>query len=242
MVELEVDYPREIVAFMEPRAALASYDGQSARYTLQVGAQSAHQLRTVLAKVLGVGEEAVRVIVPDVGGGFGARNIVYPEFVLALFAARALGRPVKWVAERSESFTTDAQARSQRLRGTLGLDAEGRFTALGVAALWRHGGYLTGRSVFVIVSWMAPMICGPYRIPAYHFALRRRVHQHHADRGLPRHRAGRAHLSARAPGRRRGAPDRDRPDRAAPPQPDRARGDALALADRRGLSARGLPA
>jgi carbon-monoxide dehydrogenase large subunit len=171
VVELEVDYPREIVAFMEPRAALASYDGQSARYTLQVGAQSAHQLRTVLAKVLSIDEEAIRVIVPDVGGGFGARNIVYPEFVLALFAARALGRPVKWVALRSESFTTDAQARSQRLRGTLGLDAEGRFTALGVAALWRHGGYLTSRSVFVIVSWMAPMICGPYRIPAYHFTL-----------------------------------------------------------------------
>jgi carbon-monoxide dehydrogenase large subunit len=171
VVELEVDYPRQIVAFMEPRAALASYDGQSARYTLQVGAQSAHQLRTMLAKVLDVGEEAVRVIVPDVGGGFGARNIVYPEFVLALFAARDLGRPVKWTALRSESFVADAQARSQRLRGTLGLDGDGRFLALDVAALWRHGGYLTGRSVFVIVSWMAPMICGPYRIPVHHFTL-----------------------------------------------------------------------
>jgi carbon-monoxide dehydrogenase large subunit len=94
VVELEVDYPREIVAFMEPRAALASYDPQSARYTLRVGAQSAHQLRAMLAKVLDVGEDAIRVIVPDVGGGFGARNIVYPEFVLALFAAQALRRPV----------------------------------------------------------------------------------------------------------------------------------------------------
>jgi carbon-monoxide dehydrogenase large subunit len=156
---------------MEPRAALASYDPESGRYTLQAGAQSAHQLRTMLAKVLNVGEGAIRVIVPEVGGGFGARNIVYPEFVLALFAARALDRPVKWVALRSESFTADAQARSQRLRGTIGLDADGRFTALGVAATWRHGGYLTGRSVFVIVTWMAPMICGPYRIPVHHFTL-----------------------------------------------------------------------
>jgi carbon-monoxide dehydrogenase large subunit len=171
VVELEVDYPRQIVAFMEPRAALASYDLQSARYTLQVGAQSAHQLRTMLAKTLDVGEQAIRVIVPDVGGGFGARNILYPEFVLALFAAREIGRPVKWVALRSESFTADSQARSQRLRATLGLDADGRFLALDVAALWRHGGYLTGRSVFVIVSWMAPMVCGPYRIPLHHFTL-----------------------------------------------------------------------
>ena len=171
VIELEVDYPREIVAFMEPRAALASYDVGSGGYTLQAGCQSAHQLRGMLARVLDLPEERIRVIVPEVGGGFGARNGVYPEFVLALFAAKALGRPVKWVGERSESFLADAQARSQRLSGTLALDAEGRFTGFGLAARWRHGGYFTGRSVFVIVSWMAPMICGPYRIPAYHFTL-----------------------------------------------------------------------
>ncbi len=111
------------------------------------------------------------MIVPDVGGGFGARNVLYPEFVLALFAARALGRPVKWVAERSESFVSDTQARSQRMRGTLGLDSDGRFIALRIASTWRHGAYLASRSVFVLATWMAPMICGPYRIPAQHFAL-----------------------------------------------------------------------
>jgi aerobic carbon-monoxide dehydrogenase large subunit len=171
VVELEVDYPRQIVAFMEPRAALASWDPAADRYTLQAGCQSGHAIRGVLALILGVGEPALRVIVPEVGGGFGARNMVYPEFVLALFAAKALGRPVKWVAERSESFTTDAQARSQRLSGTLGLDAEGRFIAIRVAATWRHGGYLASRSAFVLVHWMAPMICGPYRIPIHHFTL-----------------------------------------------------------------------
>ena len=71
---------------------------RAGRYTLRVGTQSAHQLRAMLARVLDLGEERIRVIVPEVGGGFGARNGVYPEFVLALFAARALGRPVKWVA------------------------------------------------------------------------------------------------------------------------------------------------
>ena len=171
VVELEVDYPRVIVAFMEPRAAIGNYDPATRRYTLHAGCQSAHQLRTVLAQVLGVSEDALRVIVPDVGGGFGARNIAYPEFVLVLFAAKALGRPVKWVAERSESFVADAQARSQRLRGTLALDGDGRFLALQVASTWRHGGYFTTRSVFVLVHWMAPMVCGPYRIPVHHFAL-----------------------------------------------------------------------
>ncbi len=171
VVELEVDYPRAIIAFMEPRAALASYDPAAGRYTLRAGCQSGHAIRAVLAGILGVGEPALRVIVPDVGGGFGARNMVYPEFVLALFAAKALARPVKWVAERSESFMTDAQARSQRLSGTLGLDADGRFVAIRVAASWRHGGYLASRSAFVLVHWMAPMICGPYRIPAHHFTL-----------------------------------------------------------------------
>jgi aerobic carbon-monoxide dehydrogenase large subunit len=171
VVELEVDYPRAIVAFMEPRAAIGSYDPSAQRYTLHAGCQSAHQLRTVLAQVLGVSEDALRVIVPDVGGGFGARNIAYPEFALVLFAARALGRPVKWVAERSESFVADGQARSQRLRGSLALDGDGHFLALRVASTWHHGGYFTTRSVFVLVHWMAPMVCGPYRIPAHHFAL-----------------------------------------------------------------------
>ncbi len=171
VVELEVDYPREIVAFMEPRAALASYDPDEGRYTLQAGCQSGHAIRAVLAGIMGVGEPALRVIVPEVGGGFGARNMVYPEFVLTLFAAKAVARPVKWVAERSESFTSDAQARSQRLGATLGLDAEGRFVAIRVAATWRHGGYLASRSAFVLVHWMAPMICGPYRIPVHHFTL-----------------------------------------------------------------------
>jgi aerobic carbon-monoxide dehydrogenase large subunit len=171
VVELEVDYPRAIVAFMEPRAAIGGYDPAAGRYTLHAGCQSAHQQRAVLARVLDVDDAAVRVVVPDMGGGFGARNLVYPEFVLVLVAAKALGRAVKWVAERSESFVSDAQARSQRLRGTLALDADGRFLAIRVGSTWRHGGYLAPRSVYVLVHWMAPMICGPYRIPACHFTL-----------------------------------------------------------------------
>jgi len=170
-VELTVEYPREIVAFMEPRSALASYDMDTGRFTLRTGCQSGHALKTGLAGVVGVEEADIHVIVPDTGGGFGARNVVYPEFPLVMFAARQLGRPVAWTAERSEAFLADSQARSQRLTGALALDAEGNFTAIRVRAQWWHGGYLMPRSVMVIVAWMAPMVCGPYRLPTQHFAL-----------------------------------------------------------------------
>ncbi len=171
LVELEVEFPRAIIAFMEPRAAIASYDTASGRYTLQAGCQSAHRQRWLLARILGVTEDEVRVIVPDTGGGFGARGTVYPEFVALLHAARVLGRPVKWVAERGESFLTDTQARGQRITGTLALDRDGRFLALRVAAVWCHGAYFATRSPYVLVGAMAPMICGAYRIPVSHFTL-----------------------------------------------------------------------
>ncbi len=171
VVELEVEYPRQIVAFMEPRAAIASFDptsgGSRSRSASRRRTSSGPSRRRCSTSA----RTSIRVIVPDVGGGFGARNVLYPEIVLALFAARALGRPVKWVAERSESFLSDTEARSQRMRGALGLDPEGRFLAVQIASTWRHGAYLASRSVFVLATWMAPMICGPYRIPAHHLVL-----------------------------------------------------------------------
>ena len=171
VVELEVDYPRVIIAFMEPRGVLASFDETQERYTLTAGCQSAHRLRDVLAMVFDVADEKVRVVVPDVGGGFGARSNVYPEYVCALFAARALGRQVRWQASRSEAFLSDSQARSQHLRATLGLDQDGRITALRVAATWWHGGYLAPRAIYVLANWMGPMICGTYRVPRHHFSF-----------------------------------------------------------------------
>jgi aerobic carbon-monoxide dehydrogenase large subunit len=170
-VELTVEYPREIIAFMEPRSALASFDRDSGRFTLRVGCQSGHVQKALLARILGVDAADIHVIVPETGGGFGARNVTYAEFPLTMFAARLIGRPVAWTAERSESFLTDSQARSQRLTGALALDADGNFTAIRVRAQWWHGGYLLPRSVAVIVMWMAPMTCGPYRISSHHFAL-----------------------------------------------------------------------
>ena len=123
----------------------------------------------MLADILGTAKDNVRVRVPHVGGGFGARSNAYPEFLCALFAANKIGRPVKWVADRSEAFLTDSQARSQTIKASASLDAEGHVTGLRLRSTWRHGAHLTPRSVFVIQSWMGPQITGPYTIPAAHF-------------------------------------------------------------------------
>lgn len=172
VVEIDVAYPRIVIGFMEPRAALASFDTETGRYHLLTGCQSAHRMRDMLAEILDTENENVHVLVPDVGGGFGARTNAYPEFLCALHAARAIGRPVHWVAERSESFLADTQARSQKMKARLGLDRDGHITALSVSSTWWHGGYLAPRSVFILAFWMGPLLGGPYRIPVSHFSCR----------------------------------------------------------------------
>jgi len=171
-VHLEVDQPRVVVAFLEPRSVLARYDGASGRYTVHAGGQSPHWIRDVLAEVLDVAPERIRAITPETGGGFGARTRPQAEVALAAWVARRLDRPVKWTAERSESFVSDTQGRDQRTRVELALDGDGRFLALSFDVLWRHGAYLPARVLWVLVKHMAEVICGPYRIPACRFRIR----------------------------------------------------------------------
>lgn len=163
---------RVVVAFMEPRAARAEVEADTGRLLLHVGCQSAHGMRNVLADMLGLEQDQLRVVVPDTGGGFGARNGVDPEFALVLVAARRLGRPVKWTGDRSESFLSDAQARDHVLRGELALDGEGRFIGLRAAIDWRHGAYIGRRNVWTMVNYLPPTISGVYRIPTAHVELR----------------------------------------------------------------------
>ena len=158
--------------FMEPRAALAEYDAAGDRLVLHTGSQSAHRLREALAAMLGLDASQLRVVTPDTGGGFGARGAVYPEMALVLEAARRLRRAVKWTAERSESFLTDTQARDVLLHGELALDRDGHFTALRVHADWRHGGYLPGRGIWIMVHYLVPTLGGVYAIPLGHVTLR----------------------------------------------------------------------
>ena len=172
VARVEVINNRIAPVFMEPRSAVAEYDAAAARWTLRVGCQSAHGLRAVLVHMLGIEPERLRVIVPDTGGGFGARGGVYPEYPLLLVAARQLGHPVKWTAERTEAFLSDYQARDHVLRGELALDGAGHFTAMRVQVDWRHGAYLTSRNVWVMAHYLPPMLGGPYRIPCGHVTLR----------------------------------------------------------------------
>lgn len=163
---------RVVVAFMEPRAAVAEPEDAQGRLTLHVGCQGAHGMQAGLCGLLGLEPEQLRVVVPDTGGGFGARGGVYPEFALTLIAARRLGRPVGWVAERSEGFLTDTQSRDHRLQAELALDGQHRFTGLRVRADWRHGAYLAGRSIWVMVAYMPPTLGAAYRLPLAHVRLR----------------------------------------------------------------------
>lgn len=172
VVKLELVNNRIAPVFMEPRAALADYDAGSGQYTLRAGSQGPHGLRGILAGMLDIEVERLAVVTPDIGGGFGARGAVYPEYALVLVAARRIGRPVKWTADRSESFLSDAQARDHVFHAELALDQEQRFTALRLRADWRHGGYVPGRNIWVMLSFMPPTLGGVYRVPAAYVEVR----------------------------------------------------------------------
>src|SRR5882672_2661648 len=115
---------------MEPRAAVGSWDAASGRYTVHAGAGGLGRTQTGVAGALGVPERAVRVTARDVGGNFGTRNSCYPEFALVAWAARRVGRPVKWTSERREAFLADYHGRDLAVRAELALDAQGHFLAL----------------------------------------------------------------------------------------------------------------
>jgi carbon-monoxide dehydrogenase large subunit len=131
---------------MEPRGAVGLYDTAEDRYTLHVSSQNIHGNRDATARALGVPAASVRFLAPDVGGGFGAKNFTYAEHALILWAAKRVGRPVKWIATRSEGFVSDHQARDHHAEAALALDAEGRFLALRVTSVANVGAYMAGGS------------------------------------------------------------------------------------------------
>jgi carbon-monoxide dehydrogenase large subunit len=129
VVRLETRINRVSGVPMEPRAVLAAWDEASGRYTLYAGSGGSWRIRGDVAAALGVPSSAVRVVARDVGGNYGTRNACYPEFVLAAWAARRLGRPIKWTCDRREAFLTDYQARDLVSHLELALDADGTFLA-----------------------------------------------------------------------------------------------------------------
>ncbi|HZU89598.1 MAG TPA: xanthine dehydrogenase family protein molybdopterin-binding subunit, partial [Stellaceae bacterium] len=149
---------------LEPRTTTAEYDRASGCYTLYAGSgRGVAKLRLDLAQVLGVPPERVRVRCQDMGGNFGTRNFFYPEYALVAWAARRIGRPVKWVCERSEAFQSDYQGRDLTVAAELALDAEGNFLAVRGDHLSNLGGHA---AAFVSLQKGMGLLSGVYRIPA----------------------------------------------------------------------------
>jgi carbon-monoxide dehydrogenase large subunit len=130
------------VSSMEPRGATAAYDARQDRYTLRSCSQGATSLREQLVAVMGLTREQLHVVTDDVGGAFGMKTSVYPEYIALLVAARLTGRPVHWMSDRTEAFLADNQARDTVTDAELALDAKGRFLALRVRHLAGLGAYL----------------------------------------------------------------------------------------------------
>ncbi len=169
---LDVAIGRVVPAFMEPRAALADFDAATGRFEIIAGCQGIHGLRDKLAACLSVAPACVRVLSPDVGGAFGARSVLYPEYPALAWAARRVGRAVKWTATRGEDFLTSTQGRDSILRGELGLDREGRFLGLRVSGIADMGARHTGNGPYSVMRNLARMLPGVYRTPAVCLELR----------------------------------------------------------------------
>jgi len=151
---------------LEPRGLIAEWDGET--LTLWASTQSPSLLRTALARALGLDDGRVRVVVPDVGGGFGLKTHVFPEDVAVAALARRLARPVKWIEERRENLAAASQARAQRLNVALAADADGKILALRARAVSDAGAY----HIYPVTQALEPLgsasiLPGPYVVPAY---------------------------------------------------------------------------
>ena len=163
VVRVDTWVPRITGVPMEPRAALGVYEATSGRHTLYAGSGGSVRLKTDLAEVLGVPEAAVRVVAQDVGGNYGTRNSSYPEFPLVVWAAKRLGRPVKWTCERREAFLTDYQARDLVSTMELALDRDGTFLALRGVNTSNVGAHAV---TFVPLNKGRELSTSVYRLPA----------------------------------------------------------------------------
>ena len=172
ITRLAVVNNRVVVAPMETRGVVAEYEPRDGRYTIRTPSQGVGSLLAPLARSLGVPESRIRVITGDVGGAFGIKIPPYPEHVLVAWAARRLGRPVKWIAERSESFLSDGQGRDHVTEAELALDAEGRILAVRTGTVSNMGAYSTAAAPTIPTLGGTRCITGVYRIPAWHARAR----------------------------------------------------------------------
>ena len=167
VTKLQFANNRLIPNAMEPRAANAQYTRHDDSYTLYVANQNPHVERLLMcAFVLGLPESKVRVIAPDVGGGFGSKIFLYAEETALVWASKHVGRPIKWTAERSESFVSDAHGRDHATTAELAMDAKGNFLAMRVKTIANMGAYLSTFASSVPTILYATLLAGQYKTPA----------------------------------------------------------------------------
>ena len=170
VVSLELGNNRVAAVPIETRGAIGHYHRDGGAFTLIAGVQNVHANRDQLAEhVFHLPADKIRVLAHDVGGGFGAKNALYPEYALVLMAARRLGRPVKWICERGESFISESHGRDMHAQVALALDADGRFLALKVTAVANTGAYVGSVGPFTPAAGTVRTQGGTYRIPALYF-------------------------------------------------------------------------
>src|SRR5438094_5531720 len=169
VTKLDIVNNRLIPNAIEPRAAVASYSRGDESYTLYVTSQNPHVERLLMtAFVLGLPETKVRVIAPDVGGGFGSQLYLYPEETAMVWASKRVNRPIKWTAERSESFLSDAHGRDHVTHAELALDKDGKFLAMRVHTTAAMGAYLSTFASCIPTILYATLLAGQYTTPAIH--------------------------------------------------------------------------
>jgi carbon-monoxide dehydrogenase large subunit len=167
VVKLDLVNNRLIPNAMEPRAAVGEYDPNADSYTLYTTSQNPHVIRLLMgAFVLHIPEHKLRVVAPDVGGGFGSKIFHYSEEAIVTWAAAKVRRPVKWTAERNESFMSDAHGRDHVSTAEMALDNEGHFLALRVSTLANMGAYLSTFSTSVPTYLYGTLLAGVYKTPA----------------------------------------------------------------------------
>ncbi|MCC7346346.1 MAG: xanthine dehydrogenase family protein molybdopterin-binding subunit [Variibacter sp.] len=156
---------------IEPRGVLGEYDAGAQRYTLQCGFQRPYLFRRGIAGTsLKIPETSLRLITGDIGGSYGLRGSIYPEMILMLWAARRVGRPVKWLAERTESHLSDDDGRDNMVDAALALDQDGRFLAVRIRSFGNLGAYVSFRGAMPPVTNIGT-VCGVYTTPAVHVAV-----------------------------------------------------------------------
>ena len=156
---------RIVVASMEPRSALAHYNNETDCFTMRLGFQGTFGMRNQLAGILNMEREKVRVLTENVGGSFGMKSFVYPEYICLLHAAKKLSRPVKWTEERSSSFLSDQQGRDHEVKGELALNKEGDFLAVRLFLHSNLGGYLAAVGPNMATNNMVKNITSVYKTP-----------------------------------------------------------------------------